>query len=197
MEAVATLIIEPITLPPARSVEPASEPMPPPIRVAMSPVQIQLNVEPPRLPWRPRHPGARLVPVAPHRRDGGPVPQPAAVAARDRPPTATSRPAPSTVADDGSELAALEAAIYRSVRAAAYMPEAARNLRREGRVLVRFNYIDGIGGGAAILRSAGSRVLDDAALQAVRLANYPAAPGGLRGHRLELVVWISFSLVPA
>ena len=99
-------------------------------------------------------------------------------------------------ADGDTALVNLELAIDRSVRAAAIMPEAAKRLHLEGRVLVRFSYVDGTAGGATVIKSAQSRLLDDAALQAVRVAVYPAAPDCLQGRRLELLVWINFNLMP-
>jgi len=91
-------------------------------------------------------------------------------------------------------LAALEARIDEAVREAASMPQAARRQHREGRTRVRFTYLDGIVSGVELVSPSQSRVLDDAALQAVRCAAYPLPPEALRGRHLDLQVWVNFRL---
>ncbi len=74
------------------------------------------------------------------------------------------------------------------------MPAAAIRQHRNGRAQLRFSYLDGAVDSVAVARSSESRLLDDAAVQAVRAAHYPAPPAGLRGHRIALQVWIDFQL---
>ena len=100
-------------------------------------------------------------------------------------------PAP---ANAGPLLARLQASIDQAVHQAAFMPEAARRQHREGRAQVRFNYIDGAVAAVALAHSSQSRLLDDAALAAVRTGRYPAPPPPLRGRLLTLSVWIDFHL---
>jgi protein TonB len=91
-------------------------------------------------------------------------------------------------------LTALEARIDMAVRRQATMPPAAIRQRREGRAQVRFSYVNGAVDSIALAQSSQSRLLDDAALQAVRLAAYPAPPPVLHGRRLALLLWIDFRL---
>ncbi len=100
-------------------------------------------------------------------------------------------------AGGGLALGGLETAIDRAIHDAAIMPEAARRQHREGRVLARFSYLDGVVHDPAIVQSSRSQLLDDAALLAVRQARCPAAPAGLTGRRLDLVVWIDFRISPS
>ena len=204
-----TLIIEPITTPPPHSVAQASAPMAPQVfETALQPTPAEPHATPPqesavllRLLRLPRHLHAKAIPMLPRRRGRMLVQQPATVATVERPislpslavPAMPTRPMP---ADGDTALVNLELAIDRSVRAAAIMPGAAKRLHLEGRVLVRFSYVDGTAGGATVIKSAQYRLLDDAALQAVRVAVYPAAPDYLQGRRLELLVWINFNLMP-
>jgi protein TonB len=105
-------------------------------------------------------------------------------------------PQPAASADDSAALAGLEARIDRAVQAAAFMPDAAKRQHREGRARLRFTYRDGVVDGIEVVESSQSRILDDAALAAVRHAHYPAAPSAARGRRLTLLVWIDFRVVP-
>jgi protein TonB len=119
-------------------------------------------------------------------------------AARAMRPGATGEAAqaapPIRAPDPGPALAQLRGRIVQAVRAAATMPAMAVRQRREGRAQVRFNYRDGAVDGVQVVQSSLSRVLDDAAIRAVRQASYPAAPEILRGRQLDLQVWIDFRL---
>jgi TonB family protein len=94
-------------------------------------------------------------------------------------------------------LARLQTEISDAVRAASHMPEAAVRQHREGRARVAFTYMDGFVQAASVVQSSASRLLDDAALRAVRTAQYPAPPPQARGHRLSMLVWIDFRIAPA
>ena len=192
-----TLTIEHAAPPPSPAVNEALDPIPLPTFVRpIRPAPIELLITPVR-PHQPPHsirPRARLPSRQP--RDNVPVPQPGELATLGQIRQIPSPPVAAMALNSSAMLSALEMAIYQSVRSAAVMPEAAKRSHREGRVLVRFRYVDGIGSQATVVRSAGFRVLDDAALDAVRIAVYPGAPRDLRGHRLELAVWINFSLAP-
>jgi TonB family protein len=59
---------------------------------------------------------------------------------------------------------------------------------------LRFNYVNGAVDSIAVAQSSQSRVLDDAAVRAVRAARYPAPPESLRGRRLAMLLWIDFRL---
>ena len=93
-------------------------------------------------------------------------------------------------------MARLQAEIDRAVQAAARMPEAARRQRREGSAQIAFGYLDGAVDAVHIVKSSQSRVLDDAAMQAVQQAHYPAPVPAARGRRLALQLWVDFRLAP-
>jgi TonB family protein len=102
-------------------------------------------------------------------------------------------PAPVVAAPDtGPALAQLETRIDQAVRAAATMPPMAIRQRREGRAQVRFDYTDGAVDSVQVVQSSQCRMLDDAAVHAVRHASYPPPPAFLHGRRLGLQVWINF-----
>jgi protein TonB len=99
--------------------------------------------------------------------------------------------------DDSGVMLRFRNDIQAVVRAAATMPEAAVLQHRSGRAQVRFSYLDGQVGAVELAQTSRSRVLDDAALAAVRRAHYPPPPPPLRGRRLTLLAWIDFALRPA
>lgn len=110
---------------------------------------------------------------------------------------ASAQPPAAAPADDGRTLLpALESRIDDAVRRAAILPDAARRQRRQGRAQIRFTYRDGGVQDAQIVASSQSRLLDNAALQAVRDAHYPQPPLPLHGRQLTLLVWIDFQLAP-
>ena len=97
-------------------------------------------------------------------------------------------------AEGSALLPALEACIDEAVHQAARMPEAARRQHRQGSARVEFTYVDGRVNGVKLVAPSQSRVLDDAALQAVSRAVYPLPPEALRGRVLDLLVWVNFRL---
>ena len=114
--------------------------------------------------------------------------------ARASAPSMAGTGAPKQGEDGAALLPALEARIDESVRQAAAMPEAARRQHRQGRARVKFTYIDGRVDDVELVAGSQSRVLDDAALQAVSRAAYPPPPEALRGRHLDLLVWVNFRL---
>jgi protein TonB len=126
-----------------------------------------------------------------------PVAGPPAAAAAAAAAVAQPAAAPPPATESAFLLAHFTRDIQAVVRAAAVMPAAARRQHREGRAEVRFDYLDGTVQGVALAQSSASRVLDDAALAAVRTARYPAPPPQLRGRKLSLVVWVDFHLAAA
>jgi len=95
-------------------------------------------------------------------------------------------------AEDPAELSGFEARLDAAVRVAAVMPEAARRQHRTGDARLRFRYLNGAVDDVEIIKSSQSRLLDNAAITAVRAAHYPAPPADIRGRRLELLVRIDF-----
>ena len=63
-----------------------------------------------------------------------------------------------------------------------------------GRTRVAFAYHDGIVNGIGVAQSAGTPMLDAAALAAVRAASYPRPPEAIAGQTLRLLVWVDFLL---
>lgn len=101
-------------------------------------------------------------------------------------------------ADDAAArdlLAALQARIRAAVQAAMIYPPSARMLRRQGRAEVGFTFADGAVSALLVAVSSGDRLLDGAALAAVRRAEMPRAPAGIGARGLPLLVWVNFSLV--
>jgi protein TonB len=127
-----------------------------------------------------------------------PSPRAEAHAARPRPVQTPAPPAAPVAggSDDGAVMVRFASDIEIAVQAAAAMPRAAVRQHREGRTEIRFAYLDGQVESVAVARSSGSRLLDDAAVAAVRLAHYPPPPASLRGRRLPLPVWVDFRIQP-
>ncbi len=135
---------------------------------------------------------ARAAASAPPARQAAALPAPAAQAGGVAAPRA---PAAAPAAPDTAPLlAGLAAQIDHAVRSAAVMPEAARRQHREGRTQVRFTYRDGSIIEVALAQSSQSRLLDEAALHAVRAAAYPAPPALLRGRAMPMLLWIEFRM---
>jgi TonB family protein len=130
---------------------------------------------------------AAAAPPAPHRA------APAAAPPRITPPViaAPAAPPPAAPDQDPAWLAAFTSRVQAAVQAAAVYPPAARAQHRQGRVRIRFDYVNGAAAAPAILVSSSQPILDRAALRAVQSAAYPSAP--VRA-RLQLLVWVDFKL---
>ena len=87
----------------------------------------------------------------------------------------------------------LEARIREAVQAAVQYPAAARMMSLRGRARVRLDYQDGAVGDVELAQSAGNGLLDNAAMKAVRQAQYPRPPSEIAGRLLRLLVWVDFS----
>lgn len=87
---------------------------------------------------------------------------------------------------------AFEARVREAVQAAVRYPAAARIMGLVGRVRVLLEYRSGALITASLAQSAGTPMLDDAALAAVREARYPAPRLGDDGRLLRLLVWVEF-----
>jgi TonB family protein len=131
---------------------------------------------------------------------------PAASPARATPALRTAAAAPPPIASLGpaaqatqpdvsqSDIAGLKLRIREAVRSAAVYPAVARQMHREGRAQVSFEYVDGAAEAVSLAHSSQSRLLDEAALAAVRRAAYPHPLPGMAGMRLSLMVWVNFGL---
>jgi periplasmic protein TonB len=176
----------------------ALSPEPPAPAALSAPHAVSITTAAPAAPMAPFRAAARRSETAPSLAARQPVPAAAPGQATQQAgrqnPAATPSPAP--LADDPAALAALEARIDGAVQAASSMPEAAKRQHREGRARLRFTYLDGTVDNVALVESSQSKILDDAALAAIRRAHYPPVPAIARGKRLNLLVWIDFRLSP-
>jgi protein TonB len=111
-------------------------------------------------------------------------------------PTATlpRPPQAAPAADISGEIARLSHAVSDAVQRNAVMPLAARQQGRQGRAQVRFDYLDGTVDDVILAQSSASRLLDHAAVEAVRTAHYPPAPAALRSQKIPMQVWVDFEL---
>ena len=187
----------------AEAVVADSDPLPTPVPPDTEPA---LNLALPAPP-EPNHapairPRAEPVRAAPRHRVARqrPSPEPPTRTALAQPAQAPSSAAPQTAAPAAAPAAAaqaeasLEGRILSAVQAALRIPPAARLMGLSGRTHVLIRYRDGVVSGARIERSAGSPLLDDAALAAVRDAAYPKPPPELAGRALRLALWVRISV---
>jgi protein TonB len=168
---------------------PAAPPVPVPLAAASLPTQPSLIVPTPL--------ASRVAPrVFAASSPSAPAPsRPASLSTATAPANPAPEAPPAIVpAENLAELTGFEAQLDAAVRAAAAMPEAARRQHRTGGARLRFHYLDGAVDDVQIVESSQSRVLDDAAITAVRVAHYPAPPVRIRGRRLELLVRIDFRM---
>ncbi len=107
-------------------------------------------------------------------------------------PSTPTQPSP-----DPAAIGAFEAKVQSAVQEAASYPAIARMQHRQGRARVRFTYADGHEMDAALVVSSNSAALDHAALAAVQRATLPAPPTQIAARRLDMMVWVSFTLTSA
>ncbi len=101
------------------------------------------------------------------------------------PPQAPAPPSPDLLADYMAKIRA-------AVQTALVYPAVGGELQFEGRVRVEFRLNHGVQSGARIILSSGFRIFDQAALAAVRNAQYPQPPSGLGGESRSYQVWVEF-----
>ena len=106
----------------------------------------------------------------------------------------TAPPPPPAAVVSQDVMAGLKSRIRQAVQDAAVFPPSARLMHREGRAQVRFDYIDGAADSATLAASSESAILDAAALAAVRRAILPRAPAEIGHRKLDLLVWVDFTL---
>ena len=112
-------------------------------------------------------------------------------------PTAFTQPVPPPPApsvDKAKPSAEYAAKVRAAVQAAHYYPPAAIALGYSGRVRVEFHLRDKVPGEPHLLVASGLGIIDRAALQAVKSAQYPEPPAELAGADLVYQVWVEFSL---
>lgn len=143
---------------------------PPPVATPQAPPP-PVPVEPPVTPPAVPVPTAFTEPVPP-------------------PPPPTSAPS----VDKAKPSAEYAAKVRAAVQAAHYYPPAAIALGYSGRVRVEFHLHDKVPGEPHLLVASGLGIIDRAALQAVKSAQYPEPPPELAGTDIVYQVWVEFSL---
>jgi protein TonB len=90
--------------------------------------------------------------------------------------------------------ASFESRIRDAVQAALRYPGAARMMNLHGRAHVSLDYHEGSVSNLHLAQSAGSPLLDNAAMIAVREAQLPQAPPEIGDRLLRLLVWVDFGM---
>jgi len=164
----------PADLPPPPAADPATVATPEPTRAEPKPHRFARNRA--SLPHDAEAP-------APRRSAQSPTPQPSQAS----PPVTASATA---FADAES---ALGGRIREAVQAALRYPAAARMMNLHGRARVLLEYHAGLVDRSELARSAGSPLLDDAAMTAAREARYPKPPPEIGDRSLKFLVWVDFT----
>ncbi len=116
--------------------------------------------------------------------------EPATAAAA--PPEEAAPPPPVAAAAVRADLA-FAAAVRQAVQNAVHYPGVARMKKQTGRAQVAFSYHDGAVANVRIVTSSTVPALDQAAMEAVHDAAYPAAPPTLAGQTQDYLVWVEFT----
>jgi len=115
------------------------------------------------------------------------------------PPTPQTPPPPQPAAPPaptGGQVDAFSAAIKRALQAHAneIYPQAAQMAHESGEPMLTFTYLNGVVTDITLARSSGFPLLDQAALEDARIANYPPPPQGFAGRTYHITVGVSFIL---
>ena len=86
----------------------------------------------------------------------------------------------------------LKAKIHMAINSALQYPASMTFYAARGITTVKYVYLNGRVSDAQVTGSSGNRILDRAALRAVRQAKYPAAPAALQGVKIPDVVYVVF-----
>ena len=123
-----------------------------------------------------------------------PVPDthPAMPVAAPAPPAPAPPPAPPAV-DLASIKADFEAQLRSAIQAAVHYPTAARLMHLTGKTLVDFTFTRGRATVITISRSSGNSGLDQAAIRAVKNAQYPPTPQALGNVVMHFQIWVRFN----
>ncbi|MBN2856694.1 MAG: TonB family protein, partial [Halothiobacillaceae bacterium] len=112
---------------------------------------------------------------------------------RPMPAPPAPAPSPSAPAVNAQVSMAFEAQVRSAVQSALVYPAAARMMHLSGRTKVGFIYQDGQTSGLRVIQSSGSALLDNAALTAVRAAQYPEPAAAQRHKPLSFELWVQFT----
>lgn len=117
--------------------------------------------------------------------------QPAMPVAAPTPPAPPQPPVPAAPVA-ASVQASFEAALRSAIQAAVRYPQAARLMRLTGRTLIHFTFTHGRVSAITVSRSSGNTGLDQAAIRAVKNAQYPAVPLALSKSVMHFQIWVRF-----
>ncbi len=163
----------PADLPPSLAADPATAAAPEPTRAKLK-------------PHRPTKNPASL----PH--DDAESPAPLRAAQSPQPSQAPPLVTASATASADAE-SALGGRVREAVQQALRYPPAARMMNLHGRARVLLEYHAGLVDRFELARSAGSPLLDDAAMAAAREARYPKPPPEIGDRSLKFLVWVDFT----
>ena len=93
---------------------------------------------------------------------------------------------------DCDSLDILKAKIHMAINSALQYPASMTFYAARGITTVKYVYLNGQVSSARVTVSSGNRILDRAALRAVRGAKYPAAPAAFQGVKIPDVVYVVF-----
>jgi TonB family protein len=112
------------------------------------------------------------------------------------PPTPAPPPAPVPAAPTGGQVDAFAAAVRSALQAHAseVYPQAAQMAHESGAPQLTFTYLNGVVTNIALTHSSGYPLLDAAALEDARIAQYPAPPQGFTGRTYQITVSVIFQL---
>ncbi len=169
-----------------------SEPTPPkpvvlpkPTPPVPKPKPVVRHIVQPRPVVTPPPPKVQPVPT-PLPKDEAPTP----FTAPPPPPPAPPQVAPS----NPSQLADYRGQVHAAVQAAVFYPPAAALMHFTGRVRVQFHLLDTMASDVSVLTSSGLGLIDRAAVDAVKSAQYPQPPAPLRGKDQVYQVWVELTL---
>jgi len=194
-------------------VAPAPAPAPPPPPPPKPTPTPPKPVPPPPVPPPPPPPP---LPMAPPMPPPPPIPRPSQHVVRhyvkprvqppppvvtppvaQTPPAPTPPPPPMPAAPTGGQVDLFQAAIKRAVQSVVdqVYPDAAKMANESGTPEVTFTYLNGVVTNISLARSSGFQLLDQAALEAARIARYPAPPAGFAGRTYNISVAVIFQVV--
>ena len=182
----------PKTVAPPTPKPPEPKPIPKPV-VKPQPKPIVHKVQPKPVQPPPPQPAPEPTPHVQAPPAPAPDTKPAMPVAAPTPPAPPPPPAP-PAPDVASIKATFEAELRSAIQAAVRYPQAARMMQLTGKTLVGFDFRDGVASHLRVLTSSGADLLDQAAMQAVRSAPYPATPKELQGKTLAFTIWVRFHL---
>ena len=177
--------------PPPAPKPPPPKPVVPPTPAPLPPPPKPIPAPPRPMPPPPPRPAQHVVPrhIVPPRPAPPPPPKPVAQPVQPTPPVPVLPPAPSL-----GQLDVFRAQMINAVQAVAneVYPQAAQMAHESGTPEVNFIYRNDAVVDITLARSSGYPLLDDAAMQAARIAHFPPPPAGFEGRTYIVTVRVIF-----